>query len=116
MGADMTATNMGTGTKVTSVTTSDLARPVRHGGARLLVAWSLLLTPYIAAHAADDQSHESAIATQILMQVIAVLDARSRLSEKQFVPFWTTRLQLIESLHQHIDREATDLQVPGEME
>jgi hypothetical protein len=50
------------------------------------------------------------------MQVIAVLDARSRLSEKQLVLFWSTRLQLIESLHQHIDREATDLQVPGEME
>jgi hypothetical protein len=59
------ATSMGTGTKAMSVTTSDVvrSRSVRHGGASLLVVWSLLLTPYIAAHAADDQPHESAIST-----------------------------------------------------
>jgi hypothetical protein len=53
---------------------------------------------------------------KILVQVIAIRDARGRLSEKQFVPFRSARLQLIESLHQHIDREATELQVPGEIE
>src|SRR5258708_35957392 len=60
--------------------------------------------------------HHTESVAKILVELIAVLDARSRLSEKQFVPFRSTRLQLIESLHQHIDREATDLQVPGEME
>ena len=60
--------------------------------------------------------HPTESVAKILVQVITVLDARGRLSEKQFVPFWTTRLQLIESLHQHIDREATELQVPGEIE
>jgi hypothetical protein len=63
-----------------------------------------------------ERLHPTESVAKILMQVIAVLDARSRLSEQQLVPFWSTRLQLIESLHQHIDREATDLQVPGEME
>jgi hypothetical protein len=63
-----------------------------------------------------ERLHAAESVAKILVQVIAVLDARSRLSEKQLVPFWSTRLQLIESLHQHIDREATDLQVPGEME
>jgi len=54
---------MGAGTKVMSVTTSDVVRSARQGGASLLVAWSLLLTPYIAARAAEDQPHESAIST-----------------------------------------------------
>jgi len=63
-----------------------------------------------------ERLHPIESVAKILVQVIAVLDARSRLSEKQIVPFRTTRLQLIESLHQHIDREATELQVPGEME
>jgi hypothetical protein len=52
---------------------------------------------------------------EIFVQVIAVLDACIRLCEKPLVLFWATRLQLIEPLHQHVDREATELQVPGEM-
>ena len=66
--------------------------------------------------AAIERLHPTEAVAKILVQVIAVLDARSRLSEQQLVPFRTTRLQLIESLHQHVDREATDLQIPGEME
>jgi hypothetical protein len=58
----MTATNVGAGTKVMSVTTNDVVRSVRQEGASLLVAWSLLLTPYIAAHA-EEHPHESAIST-----------------------------------------------------
>jgi hypothetical protein len=66
--------------------------------------------------ASIERLHPTESVAKILVQVIAVLDARSRLSEKLLVPFWSTRLQLIESLHQHIDREAADLQVPGEMQ
>jgi hypothetical protein len=65
----MTGMNIATDMKVMTITTTiELARPVRHGGrslrrsaAVLLVAWSLLLTPSIAAHAAEDAPHESAI-------------------------------------------------------
>jgi hypothetical protein len=46
-----------------TTTTNDIAHSVRRGGASLLVACSLLLTPYIAS-AAEDQPHESAISTQ----------------------------------------------------
>jgi hypothetical protein len=59
----MMVTSMGTGTKVMSVTAIEVVRSVRHGGASLVVAWSLLLTPGIAAHAAEDQPHESAMST-----------------------------------------------------
>jgi hypothetical protein len=56
-------------TKVmTNTTAIDAVSPVshgerteRHGVAGLLVAWSLLLMPTIAAHAAADEPHESAI-------------------------------------------------------
>lgn len=44
-------------------TTVDLTRSVCHRGASLLLACSLLLTPYIAARA-ENQPHESAISTQ----------------------------------------------------
>jgi hypothetical protein len=65
----MTGMSIATDMKVMTITTTiELARPVRHGGrslrhsaAVLLVAWSLLLTPSIAAHAAEDAPHESAI-------------------------------------------------------
>ena len=72
----MTGMSIATDMKVMTITTTiELARPVRHGGrslrhggrsarhgaAGLLVAWSLLLTPSIAAHAAEDAPHESAI-------------------------------------------------------
>jgi hypothetical protein len=64
----MTGMSIATDMKVMTITTTiELARPVRHGGrslrhsaAVLLVAWSLL-TPSIAAHAAEDAPHESAI-------------------------------------------------------
>src|ERR1700681_994884 len=67
----MTGMSIATDMKVMTITTTiELARPVRHGGrslrhgaAVLLVAWSLLLTPSIAAHAAEDAPHESAIST-----------------------------------------------------
>jgi len=49
--------------KVMTATTIDLVRSARRGGAGLLIAWSLLLTPCIAAHAAEDGPHESAIST-----------------------------------------------------
>jgi len=48
---------------VMTTTTIDVVRSVRHGGTSLLVVWSLLLTPYMAAHAAEDQPRESAIST-----------------------------------------------------
>jgi hypothetical protein len=53
---------------------------------------------------------------KILVQVIAVLNAFVRLADEPVVSVWTTGLQLFEPLDQHIDREATDPQVPGEME
>jgi hypothetical protein len=59
---DMTATNMATAMTV-MITTNDLTRSLRQAVARLLVAGSLLLTPYIAAPA-EDQPHEAAISTQ----------------------------------------------------
>jgi hypothetical protein len=67
----MTGMSIATDMKVMTITTTiDVARPVRdggrsvrHGAAGLLVAWSLLLTPSIAAHAAEDAPHESAIST-----------------------------------------------------
>src|SRR3984893_8502162 len=67
----MTGMSIATDMKVMTITmTIELARPVRHGGRSLrhsaavvLVAWSLLLTPSIAAHAAEDAPHESAIST-----------------------------------------------------
>jgi hypothetical protein len=46
---------------IMTTTINDTARSVRHRGASLLVACSLLLTPYLAASATEDQSHESAI-------------------------------------------------------
>jgi hypothetical protein len=49
--------------KVMTTATIDVARSVRHGGTSLLVVWGLLLTPYIASHAAEDEPHESAIST-----------------------------------------------------
>jgi hypothetical protein len=57
----MTETSAAT---VMTTTTNEIARSVRHGGASLLVACSLLLAPYIAANAAENQPHESAISTQ----------------------------------------------------
>ncbi len=59
---DMTATNMATVMTVMNTTTNDLTRTVRPVTG-LLIAGSLLLTPYIAA-SAEDQPHESAISTQ----------------------------------------------------
>ena len=46
-----------------------------------------------------ERLHTTESVAKILVQVIAVLDARGRLSEKQLVPFGTRRLQLIEALH-----------------
>jgi hypothetical protein len=57
----MTAKNMAMG-MTTITTTNELTRSVRPV-ARLLLAGSLFLTPYIAAPA-EDQPHESAISTQ----------------------------------------------------
>jgi hypothetical protein len=48
---------------VMTTTTIDIARSMRHGGASLLLASGLLLTPFIAA-SAEGQPHESAISTQ----------------------------------------------------
>ena len=59
----MTETSTATDMTVMTTTTNEIARSERHRGASLLVACSLLLTPYIAANAADDQPHESAIST-----------------------------------------------------
>jgi hypothetical protein len=63
-----------------------------------------------------ERLHPTESVAKILEQVITVLDASSRLSEKQLVLVRTTRLQPIESLHQHVDRETADPQVSGEME
>jgi hypothetical protein len=60
----MTGTITVTDVTVMITTTIDMARSVRHGGASSLVACCLLLTPYVATHAAEDQPHESAISTQ----------------------------------------------------
>ena len=46
-----------------NTTTIAIARSLRHGGASLLLASSLLLAPYIAA-SAEDKPHESEISTQ----------------------------------------------------
>jgi hypothetical protein len=59
----MTETSTATDTTVMTTTTNEIARSERHRGASLLIACSLLLTPYIAASAAEDQPHESAIST-----------------------------------------------------
>jgi hypothetical protein len=59
----MTGTSAATGMKVMIATAIEVVRSVRRVAAVLLVAWSLLLTPYIAAHAAENDPHESAIST-----------------------------------------------------
>jgi hypothetical protein len=57
------ATSTATGMTVMITTTNKPTSSVRHGVARLLVAGSWLLTPYIAAPA-EDQPHQSAISVQ----------------------------------------------------
>jgi hypothetical protein len=49
--------------KVMNTTATDVVRSARCGAAGLWVAWCLLFTPYIAAQAAADEPHESAIST-----------------------------------------------------
>ena len=62
-GAGMTRTSTTTGMKgMTTTTTIDALRGVRRAGVGL-IAWSLLLTPGITLHAAEDQPQESAIST-----------------------------------------------------
>lgn len=63
-----------------------------------------------------ERLHPTEAVAYIVVQMIAVPDALIHLSEKAAATFRATRLQLIEPLHQHVDREATDFQIPGEME
>jgi hypothetical protein len=56
---------------------------------------------------------------QFAEQLIASCDALVRLADKPLTLVGSTntpRLQVREPLHEHIDRETTDLQVPGEIE
>jgi hypothetical protein len=56
---------------------------------------------------------------QFAEQLIASCDALVRLADKPLTLVGSTntpRLQVREPLHEHIDRETTDFQVPGEIE
>jgi hypothetical protein len=60
VGTGMAGTSVTTGMTGMTTTTIDAERSVRHSGPALLIGWSLLLAPYMAA---ADQPRESAIWT-----------------------------------------------------
>jgi hypothetical protein len=57
----MTETNAAANTPIMTTTTDNLGKRFRGRGGSLFVASSLLLMPCIAAHAVEDERHESAI-------------------------------------------------------
>jgi len=60
----MTGTSADTDMKaMTNTTTDERVRSVGSRAASLLVVGTLLLTPWVAVHAAEDAPHESAIST-----------------------------------------------------
>jgi hypothetical protein len=64
---------MGTDMKITtSMTTTDAARALRRRALSLAVVGCVLLAPFIAAHAADDQPAESAVSAHAKSFGVAV--------------------------------------------